>query len=985
VARALSGIHRLGLSHRDIKPANIMVDEGGQPTVLDFGTARFGSAPDRTGDFMGTAAYMAPEQRLRMAHDHRVDLYALGVTLHEALTGVPAARWKVGRPRSSLALLGPEVPLPLAEIVDRMLSLDPAERPDADEVEALLQAVALGLPLSSAEWPSPPAWSGDPSRLLTGSAVVTGRAGTGRRRMVQEARWQWFRKGYRSVAGQCAQDRPFGAIRDILAELFIERDPAARRALAGAEAGLLHAVWPDLPVPVPQPEAWPPDPVAVGQALGRLLKRKAPIAVIFWDLDQADIGSAAIVGTLCQQAPEGVLVWATASRPVAGLRQLSPPLWSATIEREVLPGILPPGVWPVSEGATDGLAESPLQSCARAWRALAHWRGQRGPAEVLHPGLVPLAVLDEPFPRVVANQLSPDVQTLLHEGHLELRFTDADLDGEETTLHDEVTEVTEHTASGASARLAFADRGTRRLALAAAARRPDLHANAARAWSKAHREPDAALRVLHHGLRAGTADAAMFQAAIRLELDRGNPAEVDRWLQLRDLTCGADDDFVIAYARLFVDLDIRPGRVRDQDLRDLQSRAASAEQRGLAAHLLIIYDARHGRREHAIATGLRWATALAHTFPSIASAMLREVALARLGGGEFEEAVVECRQALVLAREAGLREERLQGTTSLVPTHHRLTQLEVNAGTTLSAGLVYCGRFREAAELCSDLATRCEQAGFARGQSAMLANLSIARLYLGEREDAAEAAARCRAIQPRHRDPMVLAVCTLNQARLAIEVGDLSSGRTLLDEATNAGQSLSLGRQLAEAWTLALEVAVQNADPEEADRAFTCYQEVGRASDLDHWPAVAARWLWLNGDLPAALAETTATRRGHAWHCVRAEQCRLLLVSGRYEEALVEANALLAAAEAGDMGEIATFARLVAGAAAGLPDEAYEPLVRETRKSRWVHLYLGALHLDAIRRQLRGETVTPLLRQLRARARDVGHRFYEALAREDGW
>jgi hypothetical protein len=85
------------------------------------------------------------------------------------------------------------------------------------------------------------------------------------------------------------------------------------------------------------------------------------------------------------------------------------------------------------------------------------------------------------------------------------------------------------------------------------------------------------------------------------------------------------------------------------------------------------------------------------------------------------------------------------------------------------------------------------------------------------------------------------------------------------------------------------------------------------------------------------------------------------------------------------MKEIACFADLVSAAARGSAAADVEPLLRQTRESRWVHLYLGALHLDAIRRQNRGEHIGPQLRLLRARATDVGHALYAALAREAGW
>ncbi len=958
VARALSGVHRLGLTHRDIKPANILVDEDGRVTVLDFGTARFGPSGDTSSEFMGTVAYMAPEQRIGLGHDQRVDLYALGVTLHEALSGVPAGKWKVARPRASLALLGAAVPLALAELVDRMLSLDPADRPGAEECESLLDAVARGAPVPPGAWPSPLAYVGDASLLLADSVVVTGRPGSGRGRLIEEARYLWYRKGYRSISARCTPDRPFGAIRSVLAELFVEPDPVARRALAGADAPLLATIWPELPVPVQQAELWPPDPVAVGNALRRVLARKGHLAVILWDLDQADVGSAAVIQVLLAERPPSLVVWATARRPTAGLRQVLPPAWTPAAEREALPTILPPGRWPETR-----LGDSPLLACARAWRMLASDREEKGPELSPVPELVALAVLEEPFPAAVANRLAPDLDRLLRQGWLLIHETP----GQAAPRDAARPEVTETTATLSGTRwLGFADAGTRRIA------RSDIsaehHAAAAQAWQRCPSLPEAPLHAIRHALRAGTVQREHFLAAIRFELDRGNPGEVERWVHAAELHLGDDADFLFAFARLYANLELRPAAVRDLDLLEVDRRARSPEEQGLSAWLLLIHEARQGNRARAIAAGVRQAKALMSAQPMAASQLLREVALARLAAGEISAAVDDCRQALALARR----------TPSM-------NQAEVNAATTLSAGLIYLGRLREVATFCSETAERCREHGFYRGQGALLANLGVSRLYLGDRDGAAEALAACRAIQPRHRDPLVHAVASLTQARLAIEVGDLAGGRPLLDEAMTAGTALQMKRQLAEGWALALEVAVHLADPAEASRALSRYGTEVPPSDLDHWPAVQARWYWLTGDLDRALSCLDRVRKGHAAAAMEAEKARLLLISGRNAEARKVAEALVERARQDDMREIVTFAQLVAGAAASLSDAEYEPLVRSTRKSRWVHLYLGALHLDAIRRQLRGENVSPIVRQLRLRARDVGHRLYEALGREDGW
>jgi serine/threonine-protein kinase len=150
VALGLAHAHAAGVIHRDIKPANLMFAADGTLKILDFGIAKIaGEKLTRTGQVLGTLAYMSPEQATGGTLDHRTDLWALGVVLHEMLAGRPPfsapsierlfrAVRHAEPPR--LRSLRPEVPREVEEIVGRMLQKEPGRRyPDAGSVAAALE------------------------------------------------------------------------------------------------------------------------------------------------------------------------------------------------------------------------------------------------------------------------------------------------------------------------------------------------------------------------------------------------------------------------------------------------------------------------------------------------------------------------------------------------------------------------------------------------------------------------------------------------------------------------------------------------------------------------------------------------------------------------------------------------------------------------------------------------------------------------------
>ncbi len=158
ILSGLEAAHNLGMVHRDLKPANVLISTEGAVKLMDFGLAKPKRGDDdltQSGATVGSFRYMAPEQILNQPVDARTDLYAFGILLYQVCTGkLPFDATASGGGEFEIMEkqvreapvapheLVPSIPLDLSDLILRLLSKSPSDRPmDCKEVRADLHAL----------------------------------------------------------------------------------------------------------------------------------------------------------------------------------------------------------------------------------------------------------------------------------------------------------------------------------------------------------------------------------------------------------------------------------------------------------------------------------------------------------------------------------------------------------------------------------------------------------------------------------------------------------------------------------------------------------------------------------------------------------------------------------------------------------------------------------------------------------------------------
>ncbi len=953
----LADLHEAGYTHRDVKPSNVLVDQGGEVHVLDFGIGRYfqhGDTLSHSGEVLGTIPFMSPEQLAGLPSDEKVDLFAAALMIYEAIAGrrerpLTTVGWipKICLERlSPLACRFREVPRGLSKLIERLLSVDPADRPTAVEAATELRRVAAGMP--SEEWPTPTYvepgewWTPLQGTMGTHSVhppvwVLEGPAGSGRRRIAEQLHRMGLLEGIWTIHLSSRIDRVGAPLLELFERMVSLLDDETLTEVIGPAGTAIRQMWAHLPLPVDRSPDGNDSTGHVADALAQVvvrLSRVRHLLLVVEGIEHLDRFTQRILPILATHAGErlGLLLlhesrWATpASRQlVATLRQqgaglLTVPRMAVEVCEQIGAELCP---------ADPPTFERPIaaqKAVEEAWRRLAAWRNESFPKPDVY--LWPASTYDRPIPVPLYRALVQRDPTVLPW----LRVEDGGV--------------------------CFASSTARALALA---RQPNPKRSAsmlAAAWEKAPLNDPGALATLC--LLAGDAVKAWEPAARAAMLadQRGEFAAAREWLLLLD-TLPANPrrppelDFELAYVQSRVALRTDQATVRSNLVDVAESLARTEEQHHRVRLLRAEFELRQGEVRPPLVSALRVGSTSSGAPPHVQVRALLVAIECRLLLGQIPEALRDLDRAESLVKQHP--EPMLQ-----VRVTHARAELAYR-----QHDLLWCRA------LCQKNIRVASEHGYVQGVAFAAHRLGHVLRAMGRRREAEAQIRSARDAFMATGDPYPDAEAGLALATLLVERGEPLAARHLLDETIHRIRGLVLDHLLPRAMRVTLKVATLTGETTDATLALpglSVHEDDEAAAALVHW--------WRSrGDVDRALSVPAPPDEHTYGHTLwRLERARAALVGARRAMAADEARAGLEAASARGFAELQIYAQLLLGAVTDVDDDAWAELLRRATTSVWTEVFLGALEMDARRlSRTNPELARQRWRALEARAAELGY------------
>ena len=969
----LHGIHAAGLVHRDLKPSNILVSEDEQIRVLDFGVVGWWSAGEpltTTGATVGTLPYMSPEQMAGHSPTAAIDVFSAAVTLYEAVAG---KRERPEHPHGwiarqilerfvPLASLYPNIPLPFSHILSRALSLEPKDRPSAAEFSTALKEVLEGS--GPPAWPEPAlfvgrsvefeilkeALSGDGPRMV----LLRGEAGDGRRRLLEQSRRHAILQGHQTVRSRCDQDRPGGAIGDMLNQILRARtNTQIREAIETTDAQVLLAMWPSLPLQSVAGETaiFEVTRKQVVSASARAILHFAeeePLLLAFTDLEDVSSLTSQILRTVLAAKPETLTIigvlddrWLNEHAEKLIEKQLQKNLareirlvpLDKQACRKLFKSIAPRGSVPEDYGPA-----RPLDVCRDAMAELARYRGEQYPVVGTEDAV--LAAVKDGIPATVLQSLTGNAIAFMDRGLVHRH-------------EDRLFRV----AGDHLLRLCQSEQIDRKA----------MHARIATAWEE---WTDGGkirwIQVATSRIRSGANQMECWEAAVRaaVSLERvGRNADARQWLMLLD-TIKRDPQtelfkelrFPLAFCRTKVAHSCDTERIRRDLLEQSTRRVRHPRQKHKVSLLEVQIRRREGKLRSALAGALSASATAKAEHPVIALRLLLEALRCRCQLEQYDEAI----------RGLDAADQLLQRLRSpLLRVEVQLARCELLLGL---------GRTGRVVGLAQEARQKSQGLYFPYGIA--LANLaeSNALQALGDRRTAQKLARDAHAKFLALGHPERRAESSILLAELSLGNGEARGAGLLAEEALAASKKLFLPLVHARAQDLLLTIAGATGDLGSGEqllgqRRSTKQLPFSRSTAETQW------YRWQNDLEGAQKACAESGRRGYSAARSHLELARTHLQQGNVEACGSTLQKGRAIAEKEGFSELKRYARLIEGALLPQsPFPGWEDLISECVSASWMELYLGALEFDARRKMRLGDrqTARSQLEALRLRSEDLG-------------
>jgi len=974
ICRTLHEIHQEGLVHRDIKPSNIIVTGHDEIRIFDFGVVGWWSAGEpltTEGSTVGTLPYMPPEQMAGHVPTSAVDIFSLAITLYEAVGG------KRKRPKKAhswiakqildrmqpLAIKSTGVSRPFSAVIDRCLSLDPNDRPTAKELCELFEQILSG--------EGPPAWP--ESHLFVGRDIelsliresfntegtrfhiLSGEVGSGRRRLIEQARRYAIMTGHQTFRVRCYQDRPGGAVCQLLESMLALKTPTEVRAVVSRnDAQILLSMWPTLPlhsaagnrtlIEVSRREV-----VKSAAQLILNIADKNPLLIAIHELEDLGEISHSVFKALLATESTAISIIATLNRRDINLeakkfidRQLSKGA-AKTIELGPLPSEAAGEVYGsiVVDGEHEFESELlPIEITKIALSKLAAIRGESYPK--ISDNASVLIAAEDPLPGGVLHGVDAGVANYVSKGLLYLNHNRR-----------------------------FAIPGPHLLCAAQnkIENRQDIHRKVAKAWSEWSDGGEVRwLKVAEHTIRAQPSQMQTWEAVVQaaIALTRvGRLNEARKWLLYLD-TVPRDAEsetykmhrFNIAFARATVAHSCDTERIRKDLVTRASERADSEAQKQYVAILEAQQLAREGETHRGIACAVAGAATSKADNPEIACRLILQTLSMRMELEQFYDIRV------------GL--EQLDALSPRVPSKPIKCEITLaRARYTLAIGET--DKAIELANSSLEMARTCE---FQLGEAGSMLVLAQGHLQKGKRRLAHRCARTAFQAYSILGSPSRMAQAMVVLAETSLSRGETKSAHLLALHAISTAEKLSLRQLLARALDVVLCVQAMIAEWADAESTLARRKAMGKIG-IDSQLSSEIYYWRLKGRFQEA-SDAASKLNSNSWHAIwgRLELYRCMIQTDNADGMDSELQSQINSATEQGYEELAQYGELMVGAINPRSDDnRWAELKNECRFAPWVEVFLGSIELDARRLQARFDTekATEQAHNLRIRSKDLAH------------